>query len=94
MPTFNYYTNVFLFIATTCIAILGLLFVKSHQSFDRYTALPAHALSKDSFFASTLDLLHFAEHERPIIALGAVASAFGAVVFMVSTHKITTETQH
>jgi hypothetical protein len=31
MQAFNYYINVFVFIAATCIAILGLLFVKSHQ---------------------------------------------------------------
>jgi hypothetical protein len=52
MQAFNYYINVFVFIAATCIAILGVLFVKSHQSFDRYTALPAHALSKESFLSS------------------------------------------
>jgi hypothetical protein len=39
MQAFNYYVNVFMFIAATCIAILGLLFVKSHQSFDRYTGV-------------------------------------------------------
>jgi hypothetical protein len=83
MPAFNYYINVFVFIAASCIAILGLLFVKSHQSFDRYTALPAHSLPKDSFLASFLELLRFADHERSMISLGAVASALGAIVFMV-----------
>jgi hypothetical protein len=73
MQAFNYYINVFVFIAATCIAILGLLFVKSHQvpssfrisnakvlthmqSFDRYLALPAHSVSKDSFFSSILEV--------------------------------------
>jgi hypothetical protein len=79
MQPFNYYVSVFVFIAATCIAILGmysrtvsihnqnpafilihamlgLLFVKSHQSFDRYTALPANSVSKDSFFSSVMEV--------------------------------------
>ena len=126
MQAFNYYVNVFVFIASTCIAILGLLFVKSHQSFDRYTGmlslkiqpsstyiiscsaarachvkglflflhvtgpLSRHVSQTEIPFALspfTVSFLHqllkFAEHERSIVFLGAVASAFGAVVFMV-----------
>jgi hypothetical protein len=66
MQAFNYYINVFVFIAATCIAILGLFFVKSHQSFDRYTALPAHALSKESYLSSISEVsMYSLSNARP-----------------------------
>ena len=45
--------------------------------------MPQNSSFLTAFSLEFPQLLRFAEHERSMIALGAVASAFGAVVFMV-----------